>query len=179
MWGHGVARDPVSYLFSLCHAPTHLVFNSVILVSNGPGADILPIYFSDEPRDILAKRYGVDPQTITRIRVAKHSLTAHLPPRKFNGTLQWTSERRAKVRVSLLARTEPRKPRAPYTMPKMTGEKHPMAKLSDADAIAIFHSIETTATLAAHYGVAKSTVRNIRAGRHGATKSLLKAARGS
>ena len=138
-------------------------------------ADILPIYLSDEPRDILAKRYGVDPQTITRIRVAKHSLTAHLPPRKFNGTLHWTAERRAKVRASLLARTEPRKSRAPYTRPNLAGEKHPMAKLSDSDAVAIFHSIETTATLAAHYGIAKSTIRNIRAGRHGATKHLLKA----
>ena len=159
-----------------CCNPAHLTLHSQVIKRTCLAqADILPIYLSDEPRDILAKRYGVDPQTITRIRVAKHSLTAHLPPRKFNGTLHWTAERRAKVRASLLARTEPRKSRAPYTRPNLAGEKHPMAKLSDSDAVAIFHSIETTATLAAHYGIAKSTIRNIRAGRHGATKHLLKA----
>lgn len=135
-------------------------------------ADILPIYLSDAPTEELAKLHDVDTSTITRIRNARHSLTQHLPPRKCNGSAYFTEARRAKIGASYRARTERRASPRPFTRPDIRGERHPMSKLSNADAIAIFHSSDTIDQLAHLYNVCNRSIRNIKAGRHWATKHL-------
>lgn len=133
----------------------------------------MEIYVSNETTEALADKYSVDPSTITRIRTAKHTLTKYLPVRKFNDAAHFTEDRKQKIsEAAAIKREMGIKRKSPSDTSKLgkKGAAHPMAKLTSQDYANIHASANDNNELAARYNVSNRTIRNIKAGRHGATK---------